>query len=85
MSSLGAGRMWRLGAASSARFRVLEDFIRTAAICFAGGCTYGVEAATDVEAEIFTESGYADIRMVRGAVTYDFSPTRVYNNSFLLP
>lgn len=49
-----------------------EEDIRTAAICFAGGSTYGVEAATGVSAEIFAQSGYVDLRMVRGAVTYDF-------------
>jgi L-aminopeptidase/D-esterase-like protein len=48
-----------------------EDF-RTAAICFAGGSTYGVEAATGVSAEIFAQSGYTDLKMVRGAVIYDF-------------
>jgi 6-aminohexanoate-oligomer endohydrolase len=49
-----------------------EEDIRTAAICFAGGSSYGVEAATGVAAEIFAESGYADLKLVRGAITYDF-------------
>lgn len=49
-----------------------EEDVRTAAICFAGGSTYGVEAATGVSAEIFAQSGYTDLRLVRGAVTYDF-------------
>ncbi|OGG51597.1 MAG: hypothetical protein A3F84_17745 [Candidatus Handelsmanbacteria bacterium RIFCSPLOWO2_12_FULL_64_10] len=49
-----------------------EEDIRTAAICFAGGSTYGVEAATGVAAELFAQSGYSDIKLVRGAITYDF-------------
>jgi L-aminopeptidase/D-esterase-like protein len=49
-----------------------EEDIRTAAICFSGGSSYGVEAATGVAAEIFAESGYADLKLVRGAITYDF-------------
>jgi L-aminopeptidase/D-esterase-like protein len=49
-----------------------EEDTRTAAICFAGGSSYGVEAATGVAAEIFAESGYADMKLVRGAITYDF-------------
>lgn len=50
-----------------------EEDIRTAAICFAGGSSYGVEAATGVAAEIFARSGYKDLKLVRGAVTYDFA------------
>jgi 6-aminohexanoate-oligomer endohydrolase len=49
-----------------------EEDVRTAAICFAGGSSYGVEAATGAAAEIFAESGYADLKLVRGAITYDF-------------
>jgi 6-aminohexanoate-oligomer endohydrolase len=49
-----------------------EEDIRTAAICFAGGSSYGVEAADGVAAEIFAESGYQDLKLVRGAVVYDF-------------
>jgi 6-aminohexanoate-oligomer endohydrolase len=49
-----------------------EEDVRTAAICFAGGTSYGVEAATGAAAEIFAQSGYADIKLVRGAIVYDF-------------
>jgi L-aminopeptidase/D-esterase-like protein len=49
-----------------------EEDVRTAAICLAGGSTYGVEAATGVAAELFAQSRYSDIKLVRGAITYDF-------------
>jgi 6-aminohexanoate-oligomer endohydrolase len=49
-----------------------EEDVRTAAICFAGGSSYGVEAANGVAAEIFAESGYQDLKLVRGAILYDF-------------
>jgi L-aminopeptidase/D-esterase-like protein len=61
-----------------------EEDIRTAAICFAGGSSYGVEAASGVAAEIFAESGYADMRLVRGAIVYDFArDNRIYPDKAL--
>jgi L-aminopeptidase/D-esterase-like protein len=51
---------------------------RNDAIVFAGGSTYGMEAATGVDAEIFAKRNYstnfvtADIALVSGAVIYDF-------------
>jgi L-aminopeptidase/D-esterase-like protein len=49
-----------------------EEDVRTAAICFAGGSTYGVEAADGVAAELFALSGYSDLKLVRGAIIWDF-------------
>src|SRR5438876_1201775 len=61
-----------------------EEDIRTAAICFAGGSSYGVEAATGVAAEILAGSGYADLKLVRGAITYDFWRTnKIYPDKAL--
>jgi 6-aminohexanoate-oligomer endohydrolase len=50
----------------------VEEDVRTAAICFAGGSIYGMEAASGVAAELFAQSGYQDIKLVRGAVVWDF-------------
>jgi L-aminopeptidase/D-esterase-like protein len=60
-----------------------ED-MRTAAICFAGGSIYGLESANGVAAELLAQSGYADIKLVRGAVTYDFArEDRIYPDKTL--
>ncbi len=48
------------------------------ALCYAGGSIYGLEAATGVMAELFTQRGYSrrftEIAIVRGAVIFDFPP-----------
>ena len=43
-----------------------------AAICFAGGSLYGLEAAAGVSAAIFEWIAYSGVRRVRGAIIYDF-------------
>lgn len=48
-----------------------QEDVRTAAICFAGGSLYGMEAASGVAAELFAQSGYADVKLVRGAIVWD--------------
>jgi len=53
---------------------------KTAAICFAGGSIYGLEAATGVAAELFSMRGYARVFNVRGAVIYDF-----FRNNLIYP
>lgn len=47
-----------------------ED-LRTAAICFAGGSLHGLEAASGVSAELFAQSKYQDLALVRGAILWD--------------
>jgi 6-aminohexanoate-oligomer endohydrolase len=56
------GAPWHLGA---------EDIVN--AISLAGGSVYGLEAATGVGAELFTQGGYRDLVAVSGAVIYDIS------------
>jgi L-aminopeptidase/D-esterase-like protein len=48
-----------------------QEDMRTAAICFAGGSIYGLEAASGVAAELFAQSGYIDVKQVRGAIIWD--------------
>jgi L-aminopeptidase/D-esterase-like protein len=46
------------------------------ALCFAGGSSYGLEAASGVMAELFSQRGFAhrfhEIAVVQGAVIFDF-------------
>src|SRR5439155_12557888 len=46
------------------------------AVCFAGGSSYGLEAATGVAAELFARKGYStqwnDIQLVAGAIIFDY-------------
>jgi L-aminopeptidase/D-esterase-like protein len=56
------GAPWHLGA---------EDIVN--AISLAGGSVYGLEAATGVGAELFSQGGYRDLVAVSGAVIYDVS------------
>jgi L-aminopeptidase/D-esterase-like protein len=56
------GAPWHSGA---------EDIVN--AISLAGGSVYGLEVATGVAAELFTEGGYRDLVAVSGAVIYDVS------------
>ena len=48
------------------------------AICLAGGSIYGLEAASGVAAELFARAGHStewlDIKLVSGAVVFDFRP-----------
>ncbi len=54
------------------------------ALCFAGGSSYGLEAAAGVMAELFSQRGFArqfhEITNVQGAVIFDFTPrtTAIY-------
>jgi L-aminopeptidase/D-esterase-like protein len=68
----------RGGSAGTISGTSLED-ARTTAICFAGGSVYGLEAASGVAAELFAESNYEDIKLVRGAILWDFwRKNRIY-------
>ena len=48
------------------------------AICLAGGSLYGLEAATGVAAELFARAAYStawnDIKLVSGAIIFDYGP-----------
>jgi len=69
----------RGGSAGTIAGSSFED-ARTAAICFAGGSVYGLEAASGVAAELFADSSYKDIKQVRGAILWDF-----WRNNALYP
>lgn len=55
---------------------VIGDYGWTHAICLAGGSLYGLEAATGVAAELFSQREYSaawgDIALVSGAIIYDY-------------
>jgi L-aminopeptidase/D-esterase-like protein len=59
------------------------------ALCFAGGSSYGLEAASGVAAELFSRRGFArrfdEIATVRGAIIFDFAAraTAIYPDKAL--